>query len=155
MLNKTIEVERGGQITFHGPGQLVGYLIFDLRLRGRDVHQFVRDIETILMRTLAEFGVVGLRKDDLTGIWVEGKKIASIGIHLSKWVTSHGFSLNIDMDLDPFRLVDPCGQDGRLVTSLRSILNRDVTRKEVEKILIDQAEKTFGERFLFGEELIL
>ena len=74
---------------------------------------------------------------------------------MSKWVTSHGFSLNIDMELDPFRLGDPCGQDGRLVTSLRSILNRDVTRKEVEKILIDQAEKTFGERFLFGEELIL
>ena len=155
LLNKTIEVERGGQITFHGPGQLVGYLIFDLRLRGRDVHQFGRDIETILMRTLAEFGVVGLRKDDLTGIWVEGKKIASIGIHLSKWVTSHGFSLNIDMDLSPFRIVNPCGQDGRLVTSLRSILNRDVTRKEVEKILLDQAEETFGERFLFGEELIL
>jgi lipoate-protein ligase B len=152
-LHEIIEVERGGSVTFHGPGQLVGYLIFDLRLRGRDVHQFLRDVEKIIVRTLAKLGLVGLQRDGLTGIWVNDEKVASLGIHVSKWITSHGFSLNIDMDLAPFRLINPCGQDGRLVTSLRNLLQRDVQRQEVETILIEQAQGIFGESVLFGPEL--
>ena len=153
-LYETIEVERGGSVTFHGPGQLVGYLIFDLRSRGRDVHKFLRDVEKIIVRTLAKLGLVGLQRDGLTGIWVNEKKVASLGIHVSKWITSHGFSLNIDMDLAPFRLVNPCGQDGRLVTSLRNLLQRDVQRLEVERILIEQAQGILGESLSFGAELI-
>ena len=152
-LHEIIEVERGGSVTFHGPGQLVGYLIFDLRLRGRDVYQFLRDVEKIIVKTLAILGLVGLQRDGLTGIWVNDEKVASLGIHVSKWITSHGFSLNIDMDLAPFRLINPCGQDGRLVTSLRNLLQRDVQRQEVETILIEQAQGILGGSVLFGSEL--
>ena len=149
-----IEVERGGSVTFHGPGQLVGYLIFDLKSRNRDVHQFLRDIETIILKTLKGLGITGVRRNGMTGVWVKGEKIASLGLHVSKWVTSHGFSLNIDMDLSPFRRIKPCGQDGRLVTSLQNLLGGHVQRQEVEKILIDQFQEIFGESVVFFSEII-
>jgi len=149
-----VEVERGGGITFHGPGQLVGYLIFDLKSRNRDVHQFLRDIETIILRTLKIFGISGAQHIGMTGVWVNGEKIASLGLHVSKWITSHGFAFNIDMDLAPFRRVSPCGQDGRLVTSLRNLLGMHVKRREVETILIDQFQEIFGEKVVFCSEII-
>ena len=151
---EVIEVERGGSVTFHGPGQLVGYLIFDLKSRNRDVHQFLRDIETIILKTLKVFGITGARQNGLTGVWVKGEKIAALGLHVSKWITSHGFSLNIDMDLAPFRRVKPCGQDGRLVTSLQNLLGAHVPRQEVEKILIDQFQEIFSESVVFCSEII-
>lgn len=153
-LHEIIEVERGGSVTFHGPGQLVGYLIFDLRPRRRDVHQFLRDIEMIIVRTLAKLGLVGMQRNGLTGVWVKDEKVASLGIHVGKWITSHGFSLNIDMDLAPFQAVNPCGQDGRLLTSLRNLLGRDVNRQEVEKILIEQVQRILGERVALCTKLL-
>ncbi len=101
--------DRGGDITYHGPGQLVGYPIFDLREWKRDVVAYVRAIEQVLIDTLADFGIEGGREAGMTGVWVRGKKIAAIGVHISRWVTSHGFALNVTTDLRYFQYIVPCG----------------------------------------------
>jgi lipoyl(octanoyl) transferase len=101
--------DRGGDITYHGPGQMVGYPIVDLREWKRDVGAYVRAIEQVLIDTLADFGIEGGRIPKLTGVWVEERKIAAIGVHLSRWVTSHGFALNVSTDLQYFQYIVPCG----------------------------------------------
>ena len=101
--------DRGGDITYHGPGQIVGYPIFDLREWKRDVAAYVRAIEQALIDTLAEFGISGGRIAGLTGVWVDGKKVAAIGVHISRWITSHGFALNFTTDLSYFQYIVPCG----------------------------------------------
>jgi lipoyl(octanoyl) transferase len=103
------ETDRGGDITYHGPGQIVGYPILDLREWKRDVVAYVRGLEQVLIDALAEFGISAGRVRGATGVWVEDRKIAAIGVHLSRWVTSHGFALNIDTDLSYFQLIVPCG----------------------------------------------
>lgn len=103
------ETDRGGDITYHGPGQIVGYPILDLREWKRDVVAYVRGLEQALMDALAGFGITGGRVAGATGVWVDGRKIAAIGVHISRWVTSHGFALNVDTDLSYFRLIVPCG----------------------------------------------
>ena len=114
-------IERGGSVTYHGPGQLVGYPIVDLRPRGRDIHRFIRELEEVLIRTLFELGVGAGRRAGLTGVWVEEKKIAAIGVHVRHWITMHGFALNVTTDLDPFRWIRPCGLDVD-VTSVARLL---------------------------------
>ncbi len=101
--------DRGGDVTYHGPGQLVGYPILDLRDWKRDVGAYVRGVEQAIIDTLAEFGIAGERVAKLTGVWVDGRKIAAIGVHLSRWVTSHGFALNVSTDLSYFHYIVPCG----------------------------------------------
>ncbi|MGA7239772.1 MAG: lipoyl(octanoyl) transferase LipB [Bryobacteraceae bacterium] len=101
--------DRGGDVTYHGPGQLVGYPILDLRDWKRDVGAYVRGVEQAIIDTLAEFGIAGERIPKLTGVWVEGRKIAAIGVHISRWVTSHGFALNVSTDLTYFQYIVPCG----------------------------------------------
>ena len=101
--------DRGGDVTYHGPGQLVGYPILDLREWKRDVIGYVRAIEQVIIDTLAEFGITAGRIPKLTGVWVEGRKIAAIGVHLSRWVTSHGFALNVSTNLTYFQYIIPCG----------------------------------------------
>ncbi len=101
--------DRGGDITYHGPGQLVGYPIFDLREWKRDVVAYVRTVEQALIDTLGEFGIAGGREDGMTGVWVGGRKIAAIGVHISRWITSHGFALNVTTDLRYFQYIVPCG----------------------------------------------
>ena len=101
--------DRGGDVTYHGPGQLVGYPILDLRDWKRDVGAYVRGVEQAIIDTLAEFGIAGERIPKLTGVWVEGRKIAAIGVHISRWVTSHGFALNVSTDLSYFQYIVPCG----------------------------------------------
>ena len=113
------EAERGGDVTFHGPGQLVGYTIFDLQEHKPDLHLFLRQIESTLIRALETFGLPGSRKDGLTGVWVENRKIASIGIHVKRWVTWHGFALNVSTDLSYFDLIVPCGINDVTMTSVR------------------------------------
>lgn len=103
------EIDRGGDVTFHGPGQLVGYLIYDLKDHRQDLHWFLRRVEEALIETLKKLGIKGIRKDGLTGVWVEDRKIASIGIHVKQWVTWHGFALNVSTDLSNFDLIIPCG----------------------------------------------
>jgi len=101
--------DRGGDVTYHGPGQVVGYPIFDLREWKRDVVAYVRAIEQVIIQALAQFGLCGERESGATGVWVGGKKIAAIGVHISRWVTSHGFALNVDADLRYFQYIVPCG----------------------------------------------
>src|SRR5229473_5298181 len=110
--------DRGGDITYHGPGQIVGYPIFDLREWKRDVVAYVRAIEQALIETLADFDIAAERISGMTGVWTEGKKIAAIGVHISRWVTSHGFALNVTTDLSYFQYIVPCGLT-RPVTSMQ------------------------------------
>ncbi len=112
------ETNRGGDVTYHGPGQVVGYPILDLRPWKRDVVAYIRGLEEVIIRTLAEFGLPAGRESGMTGVWVGGRKIAAIGVHISRWITSHGFALNVDTDLSYFHYIVPCGLR-RPVTSMR------------------------------------
>jgi lipoyl(octanoyl) transferase len=130
------EAGRGGDVTYHGPGQVVGYPIVDLKPDRCDVHRYVRDLEDVLIRTAADVGVQSGRVEGLTGVWVGGEKIAAIGVRIARWVTSHGFAFNVTTDLDYFRLIVPCGVADRAVTSLARLTGRDVTRHDVESQII-------------------
>lgn len=112
------EVERGGDVTFHGPGQLVGYPIVDLRQHREDLHWYLRELEAVLIESLAEFGVASERGAGRTGVWTSGRKIASIGVHVKRWVTLHGFALNVTTDLSWFDLIVPCGIPDVRMTSI-------------------------------------
>ncbi len=152
----TVEsVDRGGEITYHAPGQLVGYPILDLRQHGQDLHRYLRDLEEVLILTLAHFGLKGERIAGLTGVWVDGRKIAAIGIKVSRWVSMHGFALNIDADLTPFRRdFVPCGITDRDVTSLAEWLGeRCPPRTEVEAALLESFAQVFGMSLTFAADL--
>ena len=137
------ETNRGGDITYHGPGQLVGYPI--LRLRGcrRDLHRLVRDYEEVVIRTLEHFGIGGSRIQGLSGVWVKDKKIAAMGVGVKNWTTFHGFSLNVDVDLTPFSYIVPCGIRDRGITSMRVLLGEGVDMVRVKK----QVAQSFAEVF--------
>lgn len=137
------ETGRGGEVTYHGPGQLVGYPIIDLKPDRCDAHRYVRDLEEVLIRTLADFGVEAGRIPGLTGVWVGQEKIAAIGVRLSRWVTSHGFALNINTDLRGFSWIVPCGIRDKGVTSLAIQLGREIPLPEVAT----QVAHHFGEVF--------
>ncbi len=139
-----VETDRGGDITFHGPGQVVGYTIVDLASRGRDLHRFLRDVEEVLILALREFGIEAGRTPGLTGVWVEDAKAAAIGIRVTRWVTHHGFALNVDTDLSFFDLIVPCGIQDKRVTSMRALLGRPVDRGEVEGALARAFEQVFS-----------
>ena len=140
-----VDVDRGGDVTYHGPGQLVGYWIFDLRKWHRDVHRYLREIEEVLIRSLGGFGIESGRSEGATGVWVGDEKIAAMGLHLSHWVSTHGFALNRDVDLRPFGWIVPCGLRGRGVTSI-SKLGHEVSRVELEARIVSETEKRFGRR---------
>jgi len=125
------ETGRGGDVTYHGPGQLVGYPIINLKPDRCDVHRYVRDIEEVLIRTIADFGITGTRIAGLTGVWVGDEKIAAIGVRIARWITSHGFALNVNTDLSYFRMIVPCGITGKGVTSLSRLLGRSIDLREV------------------------
>jgi lipoyl(octanoyl) transferase len=125
------ETGRGGDVTYHGPGQVVGYPILDLKPDRQDVHRYVRDLEEVMIRTCADFGVAAARIAGCSGCWVGQEKIGAIGVRLSRWVTSHGFAFNVNLDLAPFELIVPCGIRGKGVTSLRRVLGRAVDQEAV------------------------
>ena len=137
------EAPRGGDVTYHGPGQLVGYPILDLRPDRCDVHRYVRDLEAVLIGTAGAFGIAAERASGLTGVWVGNDKLAAIGVRLSRWVTSHGFALNVSTDLDYFTLIRPCGIHGRGVTSIAALSGRPVTVAEVEPLLVREFAAVF------------
>ncbi len=129
-------IDRGGDVTYHGPGQLVGYPIFDLRERGRDLHQYVRNLEEVILRTLRDFSIPADRDDLHPGVWVGKEEIAAIGLSVKKWVSMHGFALNINIDLEHFSFINPCGFLDRRATSMSKILASDVPKDRVIKRLI-------------------
>jgi lipoate-protein ligase B len=143
------KVERGGQWTYHGPGQLVGYPILDLNQRQRDIHGFLRNIEETIIRSLAKFGITGGRQRQ-TGVWVGNKKVASIGAAIRNWVSFHGFGLNVNTDLSYFQKISPCGFPGSTMTSMKALLGNEVdftvakyeVRKDFGRIFELQLEDT-------------
>ena len=137
------ETGRGGDVTYHGPGQIVGYTILDLRPDRCDVHRYVRDVEDVMIRVCHDFGVRAGRVEGLTGAWVGEDKIGAIGVRISRWITSHGFAFNVSTDLDHFDLIVPCGISGRGVTSLRRALGRDVAASDVEEALAHHFASVF------------
>jgi lipoate-protein ligase B len=136
--------DRGGQVTYHGPGQLVGYPILDLSPDRRDVARYLRDLEEVLVRTLGRFGIEAGRSAGLTGVWAGGAKIASIGVHLSRWVTTHGFALNVSTDLSHFGLIVPCGLRRSAVTSMERLAGRVFPLEEVAGALVPEFAARFG-----------
>jgi lipoyl(octanoyl) transferase len=142
-----VETDRGGKSTFHGPGQLVCYPILDLRRHGKDVKQYVRDLEEALIRTLAPLGLEATRIDGLTGVWLRPppRKIASIGVHISRWVTTHGYALNVDLDPKPFtEWITACGLEDAAFTTIARELGRDVTVEEVRPLAHEALAEVFG-----------
>ena len=142
------EVERGGDVTFHGPGQLVGYPIIDLKRHKQDLHWFLRSVEEAVIRTLSRYRIPGERNTGYTGVWTKGRKIASIGVHARDWVTWHGFALNVTTDLSYFDLIVPCGIDGVEMTSIAKEigLRGDTAWASVESVGADAAAE-FGRVF--------
>ena len=130
------ETGRGGDVTYHGPGQIVGYPILDLRPDRQDVHRYVRDLEDVMIRTCADYGLTAGRIPGLTGTWLGVEKIGAIGVRISRWITSHGFAFNVSTRLDHFQLIVPCGIADRGVTSLEKATGRAVPIEEVEDRMI-------------------
>jgi lipoyl(octanoyl) transferase len=142
------ESGRGGDVTYHGPGQVVGYPIVDLAPDRRDVHRYVRDLEEVMIRTCADYGVVACRVPGLTGTWVGREKIGAIGVRISRWVTSHGFALNVATDLSAFSLIVPCGIRDRGVTSLERLLGRPAPMGDVMDRLAQHLASVLGRTLL-------
>ncbi len=138
------ESSRGGDVTYHGPGQIVGYPILRLDLHGRDIHRYLRDLEEVLIRVLARVGVEGRRSAGLTGVWVGDEKIAAIGVAVTRWVTYHGFALNVSPNLAHFGLIVPCGIRDKGVTSLARLLGRPVAVAETKPLLVECIVGVFG-----------
>jgi lipoyl(octanoyl) transferase len=138
------EAGRGGDVTYHGPGQIVGYPIVSLRPDRCDVHRYVRDLEEVLIRTASDFGIQAGRVPGLTGVWVGDEKLAAIGVRISRWVTSHGFALNVATDLGFFDLIVPCGIADRGVTSMEKLLGRSVAREAVEERIVAHFGSVFA-----------
>ncbi len=135
------ETNRGGKVTYHGLGQVVGYPIVNLSPEREDVHRYVRDLEEVLLRALADFGIEGFRIKGLTGVHTARGKVAAIGVHIARWVTTHGFALNVNTDLSFFDLIIAC--EGEPVTSMRELLGRDVDMTEVEDRLVARFAEVF------------
>ncbi|HLB01329.1 MAG TPA: lipoyl(octanoyl) transferase LipB [Bacteroidota bacterium] len=126
-----VRTDRGGDVTYHGPGQLVGYPILDLRGHYLDIHRYLRDLEEVLIAAIGDFGLKGEREEGFTGVWVGGEKIAAIGVKVSRWITMHGFALNVNTDLKYFDRIIPCGIGHRGVTSMEKILGDAVPVRDV------------------------
>lgn len=141
---EVIDIDRGGDITFHGPGQLVAYPIFDLRNHGRDIRLFIKNLEIVLELTISAYGLKADRQTAYTGLWVGGCKIGFIGVGISGWVTFHGLSLNADMDLGYFSMIRPCGIDGLAVNDLRGILDKDIDFDFLKRTLTEKCCEVFG-----------
>ncbi|HXE81069.1 MAG TPA: lipoyl(octanoyl) transferase LipB [Vicinamibacterales bacterium] len=145
---EVFDTGRGGDVTYHGPGQLVGYPILDLRPDRCDVHRYVRDLEEVMIRVCADYGIQAMRVAGMSGAWVATprgpEKIGAIGVRVSRWITSHGFAFNVSTDLDCFRLIVPCGIGDRGVTSLEALTGRTIPLPDVEDAFVRRFCEVFG-----------
>ncbi len=139
-----VEIDRGGDVTFHGPGQIVGYPIFNLENFKKDIHWYLRSIEEIIIQTLNHFEISAGRIKDLTGVWVNNQKICAIGIKVTRWVTMHGFALNVSTQLDYFNHIIPCGINDRSVTSMQEVKNQNISLEQVKEKICESFEKVFN-----------
>ncbi|HMW32826.1 MAG TPA: lipoyl(octanoyl) transferase LipB [bacterium] len=141
------EIDRGGDITYHGPGQIVGYPILNLNRYYRDVHRYLRDIEEVIIRTIRHYNIVGKRIEKVTGVWVDTprgpEKICAIGVKVTRWVTMHGFALNVNTNLDFFNGIVPCGITDKGVTSIAKLLNKEQDIREIENVIIHEFQSVF------------
>ncbi len=140
----TYNIDRGGDITFHGIGQIVGYPILNLENYYLDIHKYLRDIEEVIILTLKYFDIQGKKDSDFTGVWVEGNKIAAIGIKVKSWITMHGFALNVNTNLNHFEKIIPCGIFHKGVTSIEKVLNKKINLSEVQKKLVENFSRVFN-----------
>ena len=138
------ETNRGGQATYHGPGQLVGYPILDLRVRGRDLHIYLRNLENLLIDLLDDFEISASRVEGKTGVWIDNRKIASIGVGVRKWVTMHGFALNVSSDLHGFQHIIPCGIADVRMTSISRELSKEISLETVRERMTPHLRRYFG-----------
>jgi len=140
---EVVEIERGGDVTYHGPGQLVGYPIIDLQQHRPDLHWYLRRLEDVLITALFGLGIEAERREQYTGVWTKGRKIASIGIHVRQWVTWHGFALNVTTDLSPFSLIVPCGIPDVVMTSVEKEANGPNVAGRVRDAVVAAFERVF------------
>lgn len=140
---QVVESSRGGDVTWHGPGQLVGYPILRLKDHGGDVRRYLRDLEEVVIRVLGRFGLVGSRREGMTGAWVGHEKVAAVGVALRRWVTYHGFAINAARELPGFEQIVPCGIRDYAVTSIGKLLGRDVTAEELKPHVVECVKDTF------------
>lgn len=150
---EVFNVDRGGDVTYHGPGQLVGYPIIDLHAHYLDLHRYLRDIEEVIIQTLAEFQVQAHRDEEFTGVWVGNNKIAAIGVKVNRWVTMHGFALNIDTDLTYFERIIPCGIFHKGVTSLQHVVGKTIPLPVVSNIIRHKFADVFNYNSLEEKDL--
>ncbi|HEX2897177.1 MAG TPA: lipoyl(octanoyl) transferase LipB [candidate division Zixibacteria bacterium] len=153
--DKAVFVERGGDVTYHGPGQLVVYYIFDLSRRDKNLHKFMSDIQQGIIDTLFEYGITAKRGNEHTGIWVEDRKIASIGIAVKHWVTFHGSAINLNTNLEDFQKINPCGLSSTVITSLKKETGKQINMNEFCTKLVAAYENIFEMKFetIYKEEL--
>jgi lipoate-protein ligase B len=138
------EIDRGGDITYHGPGQIVGYPIINLKDWKEDTHEYLRGLEEIIIQTCSHYGISSERNSKYTGVWIGNRKIAAIGIKVSRWITMHGFAFNVNTDLNYFGGIIPCGIKDKDVTSLQRELNKQLDIQEVKEVLLQNFKKYFG-----------
>ena len=148
-----VEIDRGGDITYHGPGQIVGYPIFDLDRHFTDIHKYLRHLEEVIIRTCAEYDIEAGRIEGLTGVWVDNEKVCAMGIRCSRWVTMHGFAFNVNTDLSYFGHIVPCGISDKEVTSLQKILGREVDEDQVKNHLLRHFMEVFDVDIIKGRTL--
>ena len=139
-----IEIDRGGDITYHGPGQIVGYPILDLDRYFTDVHKYLRYLEEVIIRTCSDYGIEAGRIEGLTGVWAGNEKICAMGIKCSRWVTMHGFALNVNTDLSYFNHIVPCGIENKAVTSLSKLLDKRIDEADVKKVILRHFTDVFS-----------
>ena len=150
---QVFHTDRGGDVTYHGPGQLVGYPILDLTQHRRDISWYMRSLEEVFIRTAHDFGIEAGRSEGAAGVWVGNDKLTAMGVHLSRWVTSHGFAMNVNTDLRYFEWIVPCGLHGKGVTSLAKLLGHAVEMEEVAERVVEHFGAVFGLEVRACEEL--
>lgn len=144
---KPFFIERGGDVTYHGPGQLVAYFIFNLARRGKDLHKFMNNIQDGVIQALQEIDIVATKGEEYTGVWVKDKKIASLGMAVKNWITFHGVALNLNTNLEEFKAINPCGLDAEVMTSAGELLNKKIDWDEFSSILLKKYSEVFNTTF--------